>query len=312
MIIVAGADDEEARHAANWTRERASVNLAALHPPTVDSNMRYQPDYAALLVQEAKKVLDLNEAPDIVYRKLWLRMLFLRGMDVARDLRSLTSDSVYSGPFKGMKLTPAVLTGCFAPTLLGCYEHELHPAVERIVARGYKKILNIGCAYGYYAVGLALRMPQVTVDAFDINPETQQKCRDMATLNGVGDRLNVSGEFRGEDFARHAGPDTLAIVDIEAAEKTLLDPALYPALQKIDLLVEMHDLMDASISKTMQERFAPTHDIEIIRNRETQFPLEQIIGNDQYADPFDCLIAAWEVRDGPTPWGMMRVKGTGQ
>ena len=270
--------------------------------------MRYQPEHAALLIKEMQKVLALDEPPDIVYRKLWLRMLFLRGMDIARDLQKITGDRVFSGPFKSMRLTPAVMTGSFAPTLLGCYEHELHPVIERAIARGYKKILNIGCAYGYYAVGLALRMPNVTVDAFDISEKAQDKCRDMAKLNGVSDRLKISGEFRGEDFARYAGPDTLAIVDIETAEKTLLDPAKYPALRKIDLLVEMHDLMDASISKLMQERFAPTHEIEIIRSGEKPFPLGDLIGPNRYADPFDCLIAAWEIRDGPTPWGVMRVR----
>jgi hypothetical protein len=41
----------------------------------------------------------------------------------------------------------------------GCYEHELHGEIEQLVTRGFDAVLNIGCGEGYYAIGLARRMP---------------------------------------------------------------------------------------------------------------------------------------------------------
>jgi len=39
--------------------------------------------------------------------------------------------------------------------LLGFYEQPLQPYIEQVIQTGYPTIINIGCAEGYYAVGLA-------------------------------------------------------------------------------------------------------------------------------------------------------------
>jgi len=80
---------------------------------------------------------------------------------------------------------------------LGCYEHELHPHVERLIGRTFDALLNIGCADGYYAVGLARRMPGAPVFAHDLNPKAQTGCREVAALNGVAERGQVGGLFEG-------------------------------------------------------------------------------------------------------------------
>jgi len=239
---------------------------------------------------------------------MWRRVAAIYGVSIGRILRDKIGDCVYSGPFKGMKLTPCMLSGLFAPHLLGCYEHELHRTVERVIASPYTTILNIGCSNGYYSIGLALRMPQATVHAFDTDEKAQNGCRDMAALNGVANRVQIGGAFDGEGFARFAGTGTLLLMDIEGAEQHLLDPASWPALQTMDIIVELHECNTAGITQTITDRFAATHDIVIVRNRSIHFPLESLLGDDVYLDHFDNMVVTFEGRAGPTPWAVMRRK----
>jgi hypothetical protein len=45
-----------------------------------------------------------------------------------------------------------------APKFLGTYERELYSVIERAIELAPRYVLNIGCAEGFYAVGLALRL----------------------------------------------------------------------------------------------------------------------------------------------------------
>ncbi|MDE2020801.1 MAG: hypothetical protein KGJ13_10730, partial [Patescibacteria group bacterium] len=227
---------------------------------------------------------------------------------LANMVQGSLGNSVYSGPFKGMKLPPSSMVGAYAPQLLGIYEKELWPVFERVIATPYDMILNVGCASGYYTTGLALRKPLVRVLAYDINPAEQGRTRDTVTLNGVQDRIVIGGEFFGEDYALCANKKTFLLMDIEGTEMVLLDPVKYPALKQMDILVELHDLFNPRISPTIKERFAATHDIQIIRNQNSLFDFEEITGPVAYIDPFDSLLATWENRDGQTPWAFMTAR----
>ena len=72
---------------------------------------------------------------------------------------------------------------------------------------------------------MAKRMPNTRVLAYDLNPKAQQICRELATKNGVSDRVQVGGLFQPSDFASYASQHVLVLCDIEGAEKDLLDPA---------------------------------------------------------------------------------------
>jgi hypothetical protein len=50
-----------------------------------------------------------------------------------------------------------------SPKFLGTYERELHRVIERAIWRRPKYVLNIGCAEGFYAVGLAIRLNDAQV-----------------------------------------------------------------------------------------------------------------------------------------------------
>jgi hypothetical protein len=209
---------------------------------------------------------------------------------------------ILSGPFEGMRFVPQVAEGCCIPKLLGCYEEELHPYVEQAIARDYAQVLNIGVAEGYYAVGLSRRLPKAKVFAFDIDDNAQRTCAAVARENGVGERVQVGGRFRGEDFARFAEPRTLLVCDIEGAERELLDPQAFPALRRMDIIVELHDCLVPGLSTQIPERFLVSHDITLVKQAGRGKPLPPLFDKLSHLDQ---LLAVWEWRSGPTPWAIM-------
>jgi hypothetical protein len=209
--------------------------------------------------------------------------------------------AVQSGPFKGMQFVNQSSEGCHVPKLLGIYEQELHPHIEAAVARGYGHVIVIGMAEGYYAVGLAMRMPDAKVHAFDTNEKAHAICRKVAELNKVADRVEIGGLFKGEDFARYAG-DRLVICDIEGAEEALLDPQKYPALRDVDLIVELHECFKPDITRKICARFEASHDIAFVPHGGRDVELPEFF---QQLGHLDQLLSVWEWRTGPTPWAVM-------
>ena len=111
-----------------------------------------------------------------------------------QGFREISADKdlvVQSGPFRGMRYPPqltsadTLLSDTVVPKLLGSYEAEPDGALMRVFEREYRHIIHIGCAEGYYAVGLALRLPDTPVFAFDINSTNSASCIEMARMNGV-------------------------------------------------------------------------------------------------------------------------------
>jgi hypothetical protein len=205
---------------------------------------------------------------------------------------------VQAGPFAGLRFTGQTSEGCSAPRLLGCYEHELHAQLERLLAERFDAVLNIGCADGYYAVGLARRMPETQVFAYDADPRAQAGCRDIAAVNGVSDRLHVGGLFHGADFAAFAGRRTWLVLDVEGSERELLDPDAYPALREMTVLVECHDCFFPGTTDEIARRFS-SNKITRIDHAWPSAPLPPWL---QDLSHFDQLLAIWEFRMGPTPW----------
>ena len=211
---------------------------------------------------------------------------------------------VMEGPFRGMDFLSHSAEGCHIAKLLGCYEQPLFDHIECAIGANYATILNIGCAEGYYAIGMALRMPGVRVHAYDTNEKARQICSELAAKNGVTAQVSIGALFKPEDFASHASKRTLVLCDIEGAEKDLLGPAALPALTDADLIVESHECLIPGVTQMLMQRFAATHDVSLVEDD----------GQRQLGNPpawfknlahLDQLLAVWEWRSGPTPWLVM-------
>jgi len=215
---------------------------------------------------------------------------------------------VMQGPLAGLDFLPQSAEGCHIAKLLGCYEQPLLPYIEEAIQLAYPTILNIGCAEGYYAVGMARRMPATRVLAFDLNPKAQEVCTQLALKNQVSNRVTVGALFSPADFAACAGTErVLLLCDIEGAERELLDPIASPALKGMDIIVESHDCLIPGITAMLMARFKDSHDITLVQDdgqRQLQTPPQWFMN----LAHLDQLLATWEWRSGPTPWLVMKAK----
>lgn len=257
----------------------------------------------ALLNQAPASEATLNNA---------LRLLAkYRSLLIQNTLLQQHGAKVMAGPFAGLDLIDRSAEGCYVPKLLGCYEEELHDVLRCLPQAGYTTILNIGCAEGYYAVGIKRLLPTAWVLAFDTNPVAQEACEILAARNSVD--VEIGGLFSPEDFARFApgkGERVLVWCDIEGAERDLLNPELAPALAAMNLIVESHECLLPGITKMLIDRFSATHDISVVRdNGQRQLPNAPPWFNN--LAHLDQLLAVWEWRSGPTPWLMMMAKAGG-
>jgi hypothetical protein len=214
---------------------------------------------------------------------------------------------VMDGPFKGMDFLAQSAEGCHIAKLLGCYEQPLFPHIEQAIGANYSTILNIGCAEGYYAVGMARRMPGARIHACDADPRAREICAQLAAKNGVADRLTIGGLFKPEDFAAHAHERFLVICDIEGAEKDLLSPAASQSLASADLIVESHECLAPGVTQHLMDRFKATHDIALIED-DGQRHLNAAPAWFKGLAHLDQLLAVWEWRSGPTPWLVMTAR----
>ena len=212
---------------------------------------------------------------------------------------------ITGGPFAGMTYVESATEGALIPRLLGTYESELHPHLAALAAGGLDCVIDVGCAEGYYAVGLARAMPGVTVHAYDIDEKARIKCAELAAANAVAERVIVGGEFAPDGFEAFAGRRVLVMVDAEGAEVDILQPALSPALASMSIIVETHDLYRAGAMATMIERFSPTHDIVRVDQGPKTFDMPAWL---KPLPHLDQLLAVWEWRAQPTPWLVMTPK----
>lgn len=178
-------------------------------------------------------------------------------------------ESIVQGPFAGMSYYPRAHGSMILPKLLGTYECELRGPIETICIQGCDRIIDIGAAEGYYAVGMALRNPGVPLICFELNASARYDLRRVARRNGVLSQLDVHPACTPDSLA-HAleGARRPAIIcDCEGAEDELLDPERVPALRRALILVETHEGMIGGVNQRLLDRFAPTHDVELIRNQ---------------------------------------------
>jgi precorrin-6B methylase 2 len=230
-------------------------------------------------------------------------------------LRKLASELfpdpvVASGPFAGMKWTSHPFGGALLPRLLGSYEAELHPALEEAFKQNYSTIVDIGCAEGYYAIGMARRFPHAIVYAFDTNPHARRFCSRLAELNGVQDRVRIGESCDPSVLASlPLGERALIICDCEGYEKVLFNRTMADRLAKHDLIVEIHDFKDLEISTKVRDAFLETHSVHSIKSIDDiqKAHTYQYPRLDRYDIKTKCLVVS-ERRTGIMEWFVITSK----
>lgn len=258
---------------------------------------------------ESSEVKELDNRED-----LFIDLYERRRAYITNQLYNAVLGTVQSGPFQGLKLVKLEHMykrlqengknsdrngeinhqqrkswGDFdmASKLLGFYEDELYPYLEEIINLWKPdRILNIGCADGFYGIGLAKRLKsQSKIFMVDIVKDFLELAIENVFVNGADVISNT--EFWLQEENENLIPKLLndaktpfLLVDCEGCELEYLpNPNMGSDMSNLNneklvamsilkrsiILVEIHDFITEGIKETLIERFKDSHEITIIR-----------------------------------------------
>lgn len=249
---------------------------------------------SAVVPDAGKRAIDKARAHRFLRRIAPVNEEYVRryGLDVRR------------GPFAGLHYMSGQehISGHLIPKLVGSYERQLQAWFQEWSTDAFDLVIDVGCAEGYYAVGLARAMPNVHVRAYDTYGPAREDCAELARANGVQARVLIGGTCTPSTLAEFPERRVALLSDCEGYEKTLLDPSIAPNLRGWSIIVEQHDLIDPTISATIRQRFGDTHDIEVVDYVPPQ--REDFTELDWLSDDMARLVL--DERPLPMSWAMLR------
>lgn len=191
---------------------------------------------------------------------------------------------VLNGPFAGMLYLNEPVWGSITPRWIGSYESCLWEVIQTIIRTGYRRIVDVGCAEGYYAAGLCRSSPTSEIHAFDLDRDSISQLRRLWEINGSPGRLHTGGLLDAAKLNQLGDTGDLLICDIEGSEMSLLDPAACSALLKMDILVEVHETGSAKVTANADElkrRFTSSHQITSIYDSQRAMHFEGVAALDE-------------------------------
>jgi len=203
----------------------------------------------------------------------------------------------------------------YIPKLLGIYERELTGAIAEVCRMKPAKVIDVGAAEGYYAVGLARLLPDARIIAYEMTDTGQALLREMCRINNVTSQVEIRGRCDRPELESILadGQSALVVCDCEGFEAILLDPLRVPALRFASVLVESHDCFLPGLKEELAERFKATHDIEMFASTErdaSEYPFM-----DAYVRALPKSYRAWAVsewRPEVMYWLWMKPKGASE
>ena len=184
---------------------------------------------------------------------------------LARRVIERIGDQVIDGPCAGLRYPTEYLPEVDAPVakLVGSYERQLHEPLARAIDSGRSPFIDIGCADGYYAVGLALRRRDLAVHAYDHARSARSTCAVMAAVNECADRVSIQGHCNARRLRRLPLAHALVLADIEGAEFDLFSEEVVSLLGGAVVVVELHRPVKDPAAAELLERFTASHNTEI-------------------------------------------------
>lgn len=185
--------------------------------------------------------------------------------EIAEQVIMITGRVVQAGPFKGMKLPEEASwgNGDILPKILGTYEQELHVSIETLIARQPEVVMNIGCAEGYYAVGLAKRMAGIQVNAYDSDMNALMLCGQSVKINAA-EMVSIGRDCHiRPDIRQLRDTKSLYVIDCEGAELEYVENP--ENFVNADLIIECHDFSGRNTPQILTERLSATHNITYVQ-----------------------------------------------
>jgi hypothetical protein len=147
------------------------------------------------------------------------------------------------------------------PKVAGTYEVEIADWIEAAVHAAPDLVVDVGAAEGYYAVGMARRLPGARVVASDRRRSARALCRRLASRNGV--TVELCGAITGAQLDALLGTARapMLICDIDGGELDLIQPAEMPALARTRVIIETHEMFVPGVNHVLEKRLAQTHTV---------------------------------------------------
>ena len=255
--------------------------------------------------------MKLGVTKDAIFESVLWSLFEAKRAELIPGIVLETQGEVASGPFKGMKL---ILDNSSAggidtaAKLLGIYEQQLHPTLQAFARNTYKAIINVGCADGYYAIGLSRLFPEITSYAYDPDQTAQVVFRNASRSNAVDARVVLGDYCSSEELTRLGASHTrtLCVVDCEGFELDLLDErTIADGLQHSDLIIECHDCIRPGISRTLSDRFSRTHNVNRVFGSTRDFSSLPLLWK---MSAIDRLMLTLEMRPAEISWMVCEAK----
>jgi hypothetical protein len=271
-------------------------------PEAVSFHRRVSDQVARTLGSQLDPTVDIARLTDSLRLLAKWRSVLLQDAWLQRE-----GNRVNCGPFAGMQLSQRSGEGCHVAKLIGIYEQPLWPVLEKVIGETYDLVLNVGAAEGYYAIGMARRMPGVPVIAHESNAAAREILTRLIELNEVTERVTPRGLLEPTDLSGFEDRRILLICDIEGGEIDLLSGTVPKSLRYSDLIVETHDTQHRpGIAVELARRFEASHEVTSIADS----------GMRNFDPPdwfmrlphLDQLLCTWEWRSTPTPWLFMTAR----
>jgi lipopolysaccharide biosynthesis glycosyltransferase len=216
-------------------------------------------------INQGKKKLNLLQYHNLHVNELNESLL----SEIGIFKNELNNYVVNSGPFIGLKYFQLNSFGSsILPKIVGIYERELHSVILGTLKNNYNKIIDIGCAEGYYLIGYAIKFPAAEIIGVDTDNLALDFCKKMLELNGIQNRIQLLNKIDHDFFENpeFLNSKSLIICDCEGYERNLFSIFNAPNLKTTDILIELHDFVNDTISEQIFNIFHNSHEIVIINS----------------------------------------------
>lgn len=199
----------------------------------------------------------IYELSELSYKILSLEkyVVYKKSNSFSKVSKLLKDPIVMNGPFKGLNYD-GIESFCSTinPKLFGTYEIELHNVIKQIIKKSYLRIIDIGSAEGYYAIGIpyAKNNLEVEVVAIEVSKVATDNLRKLAK-NNIQNKVIITDKFESKKY--YDNKDTIVIMDCEGAELDYLKKIDKKHILKWDFLIEIHVQKKKNIIKEIEKIF---------------------------------------------------------
>ena len=173
------------------------------------------------------------------------------------------------GPFRGLNYEVKTTWGDPCSKLLGAYEFCLHEVIYEVIDQfsGYS-VVDLGCAEGYYAAGLAAKLGSNAILIADTNKASLEQCKQLINSNCSHIKVTEISYAKPGPVATFLSdnPNSVVFVDIEGFEKDLFDDCDFISkLREAVVIVELHEFVHQGICQSAKDSLEETHEVQILR-----------------------------------------------